>query len=784
MPASTQSNARSVGMRIKQNQKAWKFIRDINGSSSSNLNRIAIRDGVNTYTYGLMFRQWERYASVFSALGITQENHARVGLMGSGASEVVFAFYGLNMVGAQVSLVSSFSAFRPDRVMQTIREEHLTDFIVVDDLAQPNLIAALLENKDELGLRNVILLHATVGGPSVGKAMAAAHQTKYRYLQSWFGPICMDALLAAYGDHPVSYAADESDDTAFIIHTSGTTSGTGKPIALSDKAFNVADACFFRLQGYDMLPWDDPVSGVVVDLSNAYGIIDQVHLPLAMGGTLGIVACGALNPNFYKSIPEFGLTLLFCVSAMFEHWIKMPESTEFDFSSLRCVIMGGAAVSARDKRRYHEFMKQHGGADVAVINGYGISELGGACCLSSTDLDDESIGYLLPGVEMRLYDDDNQRFLTSRDTPKEGVLYLTSGSAASPTLDGEPTIKVEMINRRPFVCTNDLVRVDEDGKITYLGRANRYFVNDDGIKYESGRVETEVARQSGIESCGVVPVYYKWVHDNIPMLCVKTLEGGEGALDVVRKALLEVFKVQKTLEPHNMPYRVMIVEELPRNANGKVDLYAITQGKVSGATYEVKTKTVAELIVDIRLIPLKEEESDMIKDALSAIAKDVKDGLPFANKKEKGDTTMNKSFDPVAGFNTLNQMGAQAMNMLFGGMGQANQEQADSADQAQGFQFPGMPLPNFQMPNFQMPNCAMPNFQMPNLQSFCGMGQAMPDQFGQVVSCMNQMNQTALQMVQQMYNQNCQMMNQMFQILQQGAGAQPQEDVADSEDAE
>ncbi|MDO4806482.1 MAG: AMP-binding protein [Coriobacteriales bacterium] len=766
-------------MRIRQNQKAWKFIRDIAGASSQNLNRIAIRDGVNIYTYGLMFRQWERYASVFSALGMTKENHARVGLMGSGASEVVFAVYGLNMVGAQVSLVSSFSAFRPDRVMRTIQDENLTDFIVVDDLAQPNLIADLLEHKEQLGLRNVILLHATVGGPSVGKAMAAAHEAKYRYLQSWFGPICMDALLLAYGNHPVSYAPDESDNTAFIIHTSGTTSGTGKPIALSDKAFNVADACFFKLQGYDMLPWDDPVSGVVVDLSNAYGIIDQVHLPLAMGGTLGIVPAGALNPNFYKSIPEFGLTLLFCVGAMFEHWIKMPESTKFDFSSLRCVIIGGAAVSASDKRRYYEFMQKHGGNDVAIINGYGISELGGACCLSSTDLDDESIGYLLPGVEMRLYDDDKQKFLSQKDLPCEGVLYLTSGSAASPTLDEKPTIKVEMVGRKPYVCTNDLVRVDADGKITYLGRANRYFVNDDGIKYESGRVETEVARQSGIESCGVVPVYYKWVHDNIPMLCVKTLEGGEHAPDVVRKALLEVFKVQKTLELHNIPYRVMIVDELPRNANGKVDLYAINQGKVSGTTYEVKTKKVADLIADIRLIPLKEEESDMIKDALSAIAEDVKGGLPFANKEGKEDTIMNQSFNPIAGFNALNQMGAQAMGMLFNAcqpnQGQAQADQAGQASQPQGFPFPGMQMPGMQFPNFQMPNFQMPGVQLPNFQSFCGMGQGMD----QMMSCMNQMNQTALQMVQQMYEQNCQLTNQMFQILQQNMGQQADADASE-----
>ncbi len=67
---------------------------------------------------------------------------------------------------------------------------------------------------------------------------------------------------------------------------------------------------------------------------------------------------------------------------MFEHWMKLPEETAFDFSSLRGVVLGGSVVSAKDKRRYAQFLKKHGAADVLLFNGYGISELGGACCIS------------------------------------------------------------------------------------------------------------------------------------------------------------------------------------------------------------------------------------------------------------------------------------------------------------------------------------------------------------------------------------------------------------------
>ena len=116
--------------RIKQGQKTWKYIHDANSQSVADLSKIAIEDGKTTYTYGLMFRTWEQYASVFSALKMTGENKARVGVLGSTSAEVIFAYYGLNMVGAEVSLVPAYSALTPSKVIETIKNEHFTDFIV------------------------------------------------------------------------------------------------------------------------------------------------------------------------------------------------------------------------------------------------------------------------------------------------------------------------------------------------------------------------------------------------------------------------------------------------------------------------------------------------------------------------------------------------------------------------------------------------------------------------------------------------------------------------------
>ena len=119
----------------------------MNSTPLSGLSRLALVDGKRKYTYGLMFREWERYASVFTALGMTGANASRTGLLGSTCAETIFSFYALDMTGAEVSVIPAYSAFTPGRIMQTIRAEHLTDFIITDDFAQQNLIHELLTNQ-------------------------------------------------------------------------------------------------------------------------------------------------------------------------------------------------------------------------------------------------------------------------------------------------------------------------------------------------------------------------------------------------------------------------------------------------------------------------------------------------------------------------------------------------------------------------------------------------------------------------------------------------------------
>ena len=730
---------------VKRKQKSWQFIYDVNKTSINDLNKIALEDGSRKYTYNSMFCEWKRYASVFSAMNIGCMQKSRVGILGSTSSEVIFSFYGLNMVGADVSIIPSYSALTPTKIIETIQAEKLTDFIITDDFAQVNLIYDLLVQKNNLGLNNVIILHIPITGVTVSSMLTAAQETKYQYLKGQFRPICMDELLKIYGNHPINYAENSSRDTALILHTSGTTSGTGKPVPLSDEAINSAVATFYNMPELN-LPWDNLVTAIIVDLSNAYGFIDQVHLPFAMGATVVITPGGVLNPWFYKAIPEHKITFLFTISAMFLRWLKMTDQKKLDFSSLKFVILGGTSVSVDEKKTFLDFMKKHGAGDITILNGYGISELGGACCLSTSDIEDESIGYPLPGVNVRLYDDKNGRFLTSNDIPGEGVLYLNSPSLATISLDNKDILKVDYVEDTPYICTNDLVSMDSDGKLTFLGRACRYFINDENKSFDAGRVENEFAKISDIEGCCIIPVYVKTTHDNIPMLCVKTTTDMDDSQKVVLDALKKIYIEDKRLDEDNIPLRIKISEDLPRNGNGKIDLYKIRKGDIEGNTYIVKAKKKKNILSDFQLVPYEDGPADMIKEVFDGLSAELKASLPhnknnINNLKEGYNMKNSKNF--MDGFNAMNQMGRQMMDNMKNMTGQMNQNH----------NFCNMPNMSKIMENMQHMNQQTTNM-IPNML-----------QINQMMNTMLQMNMTALNMMQKTFEQNYKMMNQYMDLM-------------------
>ncbi len=593
-------------------QPCWSFIKEVNSFSNERLDSVAIRDGYRTYTYRQMFRQWEKYAEAFSAVRLTSRNRSRVALIGTPTAETIFAFYGLNMTGASVSLIYPLDLFDEKQIHSMIEREKITDLVVSEVWAFPQLMKRLLRDRELLGLRNIIVLESPMGGEFAIPALEVVRKLNTDLFRELEGGLVMEDLLTKYEATPIAYGRKRSSDSSVILHTTGTVNGMHKPVPMSDKALNafipIAMKTKETYEDFDGLP-EHIVSCLTLNMSWVYSMVDMLHMPLGLGMELICIPWGGTNPRYGEAIEHYGFNVMFTSMNILDSWLKtMPE---MNLSKLKVVFMGGTYVSPEYKQKFNDYLRSCG-SSARIINGYGLSELGGACVISPSTRDDDAIGYPLPGYKVKIYVEEEDRFYDMEDGPRTGVLFLSSQTISTGKLDGTVFFELDDIDGELYFNTNDLVRVNEDGSLTCIGRSNQFFINNAGVRFDAGLVQTAITAQPGVVACGLAPEFHKTLHDNVPVLYVETDKHGAGDLTIVRQALIEVFIKGDTLADTNMPSQCVLVDKIPLNTGGKVDTKRLTAGAIKGKRFSVKPVKVDGKVVDIVLVPAAEGENALM----------------------------------------------------------------------------------------------------------------------------------------------------------------------------
>ena len=589
-------------------QKCWSFIRELNSCSEERLDSVAIRDGYRQYTYRQMFRYWERYAEAFSAVNITDKNQSRVGLIGVQQTETIFAFYGLNMTGASVSLIYFLDLYDEKRIRTMIEREKITDLVISEVCAFPKVMKGLLRDRELLGLRNIILLESPMGGKYAIPPLEMVRKLNTSMFRELDGGLVMEDLLKEYEATPIAFGKPESTDGSVIMHTTGTVSGIHKPIPMADRALNAFVVSAMDAKGMYAELKNAPtkmVSFLGMNMSWVYAMVDMLHTSLAFGMELVCIPLGVTNPRYAEAIENHGINILFTSLAFLDTWTKtMPD---IDLSAVKVVFMGGTYVSPEAKKQFNDYLRSCG-STARIINGYGLSELCGACIIAPSDRTDDAIGYPLPGFKVKIFSEDEEKFYDLSDGQHTGVLYISSPTMSSGRLDDTVFFELEKVDGEDYFNTHDLVRVNEDGSMTCIGRSNQFFVNNAGVRFDAGLVENAMTAQPGIAACGIVPEFHKMLHDNVPTLYVETSSGRKEP-GPVRSALIQAFIKDGKLAETNLPSMVVLVDSIPRNSGGKVDTKRLASGMVEGERFNVKHVRLNDRIEDILLLPAPKGES-------------------------------------------------------------------------------------------------------------------------------------------------------------------------------
>ena len=353
--------------------------------------------------------------------------------------------------------------------------------------------------------------------------------------------------------------ASTPDDPALIVYTSGTT-GPPKGAVMPRRAIATnLDALA------EIWEWTErDVVAHALPLFHVHGLVIGMLGPLRRGGRA--LHLGRFDPAAVGAALSGDATMLFGVPTMYR---RLADAAEADpglaaaLARARLLVSGSAALPAAEHARLTRLTGR------SVLERYGMTET-----LMNTGIRvgaraaPGTVGPPLPGVELRLVDDDGNALHTADDeTIGEvqvrgpnlflGYLNRQDATAAAFTEDG-------------WFITGDMATRGADGYIRLVGRRATDLIKSGGYKIGAGEIEGTLREHPAVADAAVTGEPDEDLGERVIAWVVLEREAdpGHGAHEDLRLELTE--HVAARLAPHKRPRIVRFLSELPRNELGKI----------------------------------------------------------------------------------------------------------------------------------------------------------------------------------------------------------------------
>ncbi|MBW2487242.1 MAG: o-succinylbenzoate--CoA ligase, partial [Deltaproteobacteria bacterium] len=356
-----------------------------------------------------------------------------------------------------------------------------------------------------------------------------------------------DDLLARQSDNDPTVDQKVGLDTAHIImYTAGTT-GRPKGAVLSQGA-SFWNAINLALD-MNFTPDDRNLS--VLPMFHIGGI-GLFTLPVLYTGGAVIIQRTFDPAETLRLLKEEKITLFFGVAAVFLFLIQHSDFNAEAFANVRVVMSGGAPLPESLVRQYHQ-------AGIVLQQGFGMSEAAPSIATLSKDLALEkagSIGRALFHVEARVVNG------KMNDLPAgaEGELVIR-GPNLMQGYWNRPDATKEAFEGGWF-HTGDIARMDADGDLYIVDRKKDMFISG-GENVYPAEVENAIFELPQVAETAVIGIKdEKWGEVGLAVVSLKPKEQ-LNAEDIM--AFLK-----ERLAKYKVPKQVIFVDQLPRNAAGKV----------------------------------------------------------------------------------------------------------------------------------------------------------------------------------------------------------------------
>ena len=499
--------------------------------------RVAIVSGDERLTYAQLLDLSASFAAGLSSLQVRPGE--RVLFVCSDGPELLAGLLGAWRHGAVAVPVSTMLT-GPE--LSTIVSDSGARVLVATPEFARNASYAAAESRDLTHL--VTIAGAELAGPASAQVLA------------W------DELLAAgrWQSGDALPAVDTVGDTpALWLYTSGT---TGTPKGAMHRHENVRAVCeTYGRHVLQMTP--DDVCYSVAKVFFAYGLGNSVLFPLAAGAAT-VLEPRRPSPQVVRERMSADRPTLFFAGPTFIAALLASDLPDDVFASVRACPSAGEALPAA---LYHRFTQRFG---VEVLDGIGSTEalhiflsnqLGAVRAGTS--------GTPVPGYDVELRGDDG---LPVPDG-EPGALFVRGASLASGYWCR--TEATRAVFQGEWLCTGDTYTRSADGYYTCLGRSTD-LLKAGGIWVSPAEVEDRLLQHPDVLEAVVVGVPDSDELDK-PVACVVLTPGSlVGPVDLVAWC-------RDGLAAFKRPRSVLVVDELPKTATGKIQRFRLREQAAASA---------------------------------------------------------------------------------------------------------------------------------------------------------------------------------------------------------
>ena len=369
----------------------------------------------------------------------------------------------------------------------------------------------------------------------------------------------MDAKVATLDAHgqgtltdiaesrPSTFATVERapTDLAAICYTSGTTGRSkGAMLTHGNLASNAATLVeLWKFTADDVLIHALPIYHV-------HGLFVATNVLLMAGGSM-------IFRSRFDAAEALSLmlraTALMGVPTFYTRLLPQPGLTREAVAGMRLFISGSAPLLAEVHREWSDR------TGTAILERYGMTETG---MNTSNPYDGDrvagTVGFPLPDVALRIADPETGAALA---TGKIGMIEV-KGPNVFAGYWNMPEKTAAEFRADGFFITGDLGKIDDAGYVQIVGRGKDLIISG-GFNVYPKEVEEELDALPGVVESAVIGLPHPDLGEGVTAVVAT---GGKGAFD--EAAVIAALKDR--LARFKQPKRVIFVDDLPRNAMGKV----------------------------------------------------------------------------------------------------------------------------------------------------------------------------------------------------------------------